>query len=190
MWPAWLLHVHSGRVRGALLPHQPSVRHCSTGRLGPDMSDPAALDGMPPGMAKLDSLDLSGVDGGMLLHDLPMEQQRALGLHGGLSYMTRANSGLQSMQSIEHALGDVEAVRSPMPPQPGPPLPPPCNLLPGGCRFARLQVDHAHAHVLWGPLAEDKSCCMPAVSCAEVQSRSPGLICTGHLHSLHCSLAS
>ena len=68
------------------------------------------LDGMPPGMAKLDSLDLTGIDGGMLLQDLAVEQQRALGLHGGVPFMNRQNSGLQSMQSIEHALGGVEQV--------------------------------------------------------------------------------
>ena len=76
----------------------------------PEHAVHAGLDGMPPGMAKLDSLDLTGIDGGLLLQDLAVEQQRALGLHGGVPFMNRQNSGLQSMQSIEHALGDVEQV--------------------------------------------------------------------------------
>ena len=66
-------------------------------------------------MGKMDSLELNQ-EASIMLQDLPLDQQHALGLRGPSgpgSLMGRTNSGLQSMQSIEHALGSVEHVSSP-----------------------------------------------------------------------------
>ena len=64
-------------------------------------------------MGKMDSLELNQ-EASIMLQDLPLDQQQALGLRGpsGPPSLMRTNSGLQSMQSIEHALGSVEHVRA------------------------------------------------------------------------------
>ena len=59
-------------------------------------------------MAKLDSLDLALLDGDMLLHKVPMQQQRVLGSQSDLSLLGQACS---SIHSIAYALTSVEAVR-------------------------------------------------------------------------------
>lgn len=56
------------------------------------------------GMAKLESLELpDAVAAVAMLHDIPDARLAATG-------MPRASSGLESMQSIEQALGNVEQV--------------------------------------------------------------------------------
>jgi hypothetical protein len=57
------------------------------------------------GMAKLESMELPDAAAAVaMLHDMP-EARLAAGI-------PRANSGLESMQSIEQALGNVEQVRA------------------------------------------------------------------------------
>ncbi|KAK9803602.1 hypothetical protein WJX72_004040 [[Myrmecia] bisecta] len=58
------------------------------------------------GMGKLESMELpDAVAAVAMLHDMPPEQRNHV-LH--MPHMQRSNSGLESMQSIEQALGNVE----------------------------------------------------------------------------------